>query len=295
MDMRQALMLFTLAHALGYYYLSSFKADRKAVRLVPELLLYILAVTLVFSPVLDGNNWLYALTIVVFHIVVTPVVYLVSRRGGRARYISFIIVEAVRMTGFTVMAFVYSVRWGAFEPWRDVRFLLMEYALDFDQVLSYAFAFVVLLRPVNIVVRSLLSLVDGGDEEEQEDGGRCRLSVGPLVGIVERMFGRPRLVDRLRHRLLRQVRPLLPGDQGRCGLRTAAVHRLDPQRIRSDPRGVHSTPVLLRRRLPRACHLAHRGVMTCPCGHHLVVRVNVLVKTAPSSSLIVTVTGISCP
>lgn len=188
MDMRQALMLFTLAHALGYYYLSSFKADRKAVRLVPELLLYILAVTLVFSPVLDGNNWLYALTIVVFHLVVTPVVYLVSRRGGRARYISFIIVEAVRMTGFTVMAFVYSVRWGAFEPWRDVRFLLMEYALDFDQVLSYAFAFVVLLRPVNIVVRSLLSLIDGGDEEEQEDGGRRRLSVGPLVGIVERMF-----------------------------------------------------------------------------------------------------------
>ena len=232
MDMRQALMLFTLAHALGYYYLSSFKADRKAVRLAPELLLYILAVTLVFSPVLDGNNWLYALTIVVFHLVVTPVVYLVSRRGGRARYVTFIIVEAVRMTGFTVMAFVYSVRWGAFEPWRDVRFLLMEYALDFDQVLSYAFAFVVLLRPVNIVVRSLLSLVDGGDEEEQEDGGRRRL------------------VDRLRHRLLRQVRPLLPGDQGRCGLRTAAVHRLDPQRISRDPRGVHRTAVLLRKNSP---------------------------------------------
>ena len=232
MDMRQALMLFTLAHALGYYYLSSFKADRKAVRLAPELLLYILAVTLVFSPVLDGNNWLYALTIVVFHIVVTPVVYLVSRRGGRARYISFIIVEAVRMTGFTVMAFVYSVRWGAFEPWRDVRFLLMEYALDFDQVLSYAFAFVVLLRPVNIVVRSLLSLVDGGDEEELEDGGRRRLSVGPLVGIVERMFYFAMAVH---------------GSWIAFAIVFFAKCAL---RLRRDTRGVHGTPVLLRKDSP---------------------------------------------
>lgn len=186
MDMRQALMLFTLAHALGYYYLSSFKPARKAVRLIPELLLYTLTVALVFSPVLDGNNYLYALAIVLFHFIVAPVCFAASRT--RARYVVFILTEVVRMTGFTVMAFIYSVRWGAFEPWRDIRFLLMEYALDFNQVLSYAFAFVVLLRPVNIVVRSLLALFDGGDEAVQEEGGRRRLSVGPLVGIVERMF-----------------------------------------------------------------------------------------------------------
>lgn len=46
--MRQAFMLFVSAHVLGFYYFSSFRKDRSALCLIPELVLYVLAVVLVF-------------------------------------------------------------------------------------------------------------------------------------------------------------------------------------------------------------------------------------------------------
>lgn len=182
MDMRQAFMLFTLAHCLGFYYFSSFKQMRSWARLIPELILYCLAVVLVFLPVLDGNNFLYALTIVVFHILVSPLLWLVTRRSttGKARSAVFFTVELVRITGFAVMAFFFSVRWGSFEPWREVRFFLVEAGLDYNQVLAALFTVVLVIRPANIIVKKVLAIPD----EECE----VRHFSGAATGIIERLF-----------------------------------------------------------------------------------------------------------
>lgn len=183
MDLRQAFMLFTLAHAVGYYHLSSFKVDRRPWRLVVEILLYILAVALVFAPVLDGNNYLYALTIIVFHLVTAPLAYILGRvvHSSRARSILFFTVEGVTLAGFLVMAFFYSVRWGAFVPWRQVRFLLSSFGFSYEQVLAWAFCLSIALRPANIVVKKVLAAI--GEEGEAEEG---HIS-GAAVGVIERL------------------------------------------------------------------------------------------------------------
>lgn len=177
-------MLFTFAHALGSYYFSSFKSDRNALRLLPELLLYVVVVTLAFAPVLDGNNWLYGATLVLFHIVTAPLVFLVMRKlkSGKARSVFFLSFEAFRLLGFATMAFFHSVRWGAFEPWREVRFFLVECGLDYNQVLAWAFSLTLLLRPANVITRSVIhSLYHEEGEEERKTSGWA-------VGIIERIF-----------------------------------------------------------------------------------------------------------
>lgn len=183
MDLRQAFMLFTLAHAVGYYHLSSFKVDRRPWRLVVELILYILATALVFAPVLDGNNFLYALTIIVFHLVTAPLSYILGRvvHSSRVRSVLFFTVEGVTLAGFLVMAFFYSVRWGAFVPWRQVRFLLSSFGFSYDQVLAWAFCLAIALRPANIVIKKVLAAI--GEEGEVEED---HIS-GAAVGIIERL------------------------------------------------------------------------------------------------------------
>ena len=182
MEMRQAFMLFVFAHTLGYYYLSSFRSGRSVLRLAVELLLYIAATAVVFLPVLDGNNYLYALAIIVFHISADILLYIVSRRlsDPRGRAAAFLSVEAVRLAGFAVMAFFYGVRWGFFEPWREVHFFLSAMDLDYSQVLAWLFAALVLIRPVNILVKKVLSLTCGCGPEGRH--------YGALTGAVERIL-----------------------------------------------------------------------------------------------------------
>lgn len=201
--MRQAFMLFTLAHAVGFYWLSSFRSDRKLWRLVVEILLYTVAVALVFAPVLDGNNYLYALVLVVFHLIVAPVDYFAMRHisSAKARAVLFFAIELFTLAGFAVMAFFHAVRWGAFEPWREVRFLLSSLDLDYSQVLAWAFALAIALRPAGVLIRKILDAVeiwkdegaqpgDGGSGEgadEVADTLAQRHLSGAAVGCIERL------------------------------------------------------------------------------------------------------------
>ena len=176
-------MLFVSAHVLGFYYFSSFRKDRSALRLIPELVLYVFAVALVFSPVLDGNNYLYALTIILFHLITAPVVFFVTKKAEKERTGSlvFVITELAGLAGYAAMAFFYSVRWGSFEPWRPVRFFLAEAGLNFNQVLSWVFAALVLIRPVNILIRKLNVFAAEGETEHRHVSGA-------FTGVVERLL-----------------------------------------------------------------------------------------------------------
>lgn len=183
MDMRQAFMLFLCAHAFGFYYFSSFREGKKFWRLIPEFLIYTIALALVFAPVLDGNNYLYALSILILHLLLSVIYFFTAGRSGneKVRDTVFVIFEILKIAAFAALAFLHSVRWGSFEPWRQVRFFLDRFALDYNQVLSFAFALVLIMRPANVIIRKLLSLIEEGQNENT--GYR-----GSVTGIIERLL-----------------------------------------------------------------------------------------------------------
>ncbi len=183
MDMRQAFMLFLCAHAFGFYYFSSFREGKKFRRLIPEFLIYTIALALVFAPVLDGNNYLYALSILILHLLLSVIYFFTAGRSGneKVRDTVFVIFEILKIAAFAALAFLHSVRWGSFEPWRQVRFFLDRFALDYNQVLSFAFTLVLIMRPANVIIRKLLSLMEEGQNENT--GYR-----GSVTGIIERLL-----------------------------------------------------------------------------------------------------------
>ena len=183
MDMRQAFMLFLCAHAFGFYYFSSFREGKKFWRLIPEFLIYTIALAMVFAPVLDGNNYLYALSILILHLLLSVIYFFTAGRSGneKVRDTVFVIFEILKIAAFAALAFLHSVRWGSFEPWRQVRFFLDRFALDYNQVLSFAFALVLIIRPANVIIRKLLSLMEEGQNENT--GYR-----GSVTGIIERLL-----------------------------------------------------------------------------------------------------------
>ena len=183
MDMRQAFMLFLCAHAFAFYYFSSFGQGKKPWRLIIEFLIYTIAIALVFSPVLDGNNYLYALSILILHLLLSVIYFFTAGRSGneKVRDTVFVIFEILKIAAFAALAFLHSVRWGSFEPWRQVRFFLDRFALDYNQVLSFAFTLVLIIRPANVIIRKLLSLIEEGQNEN------TRYS-GSVIGIIERLL-----------------------------------------------------------------------------------------------------------
>lgn len=176
-------MLFLCAHAFGFYYFSSFREGKKFWRLIPEFLIYTIALALVFAPVLDGNNYLYALSILILHLLLSVIYFFTAGRSGneKVRDTVFVIFEILKIAAFAALAFLHSVRWGSFEPWRQVRFFLDRFALDYNQVLSFAFALVLIMRPANVIIRKLLSLMEEGQNENT--GYR-----GSVTGIIERLL-----------------------------------------------------------------------------------------------------------
>lgn len=176
-------MLFLCAHAFGFYYFSSFREGKKFWRLIPEFLIYTIALALVFAPVLDGNNYLYALSILILHLLLSVIYFFTAGRSGneKVRDTVFVIFEILKIAAFAALAFLHSVRWGSFEPWRQVRFFLDRFALDYNQVLSFAFALVLIMRPANVIIRKLLSLIEEGQNENT--GYR-----GSVTGIIERLL-----------------------------------------------------------------------------------------------------------
>ena len=176
-------MLFLCAHAFGFYYFSSFREGKKFWRLIPEFLIYTIALALVFAPVLDGNNYLYALSILILHLLLSVIYFFTAGRSGneKVRDTVFVIFELLKIAAFAALAFLHSVRWGSFEPWRQVRFFLDRFALDYNQVLSFAFALVLIIRPANVIIRKLLSLIEEGQNENT--GYR-----GSVTGIIERLL-----------------------------------------------------------------------------------------------------------
>lgn len=176
-------MLFLCAHAFGFYYFSSFREGKKFRRLIPEFLIYTIALALVFAPVLDGNNYLYALSILILHLLLSVIYFFTAGRSGneKVRDTVFVIFEILKIAAFAALAFLHSVRWGSFEPWRQVRFFLDRFALDYNQVLSFAFTLVLIMRPANVIIRKLLSLMEEGQNENT--GYR-----GSVTGIIERLL-----------------------------------------------------------------------------------------------------------
>ena len=176
-------MLFLCAHAFGFYYFSSFREGKKFWRLIPEFLIYTIALALVFAPVLDGNNYLYALSILILHLLLSVIYFFTAGRSGneKVRDTVFVIFEILKIAAFAALAFLHSVRWGSFEPWRQVRFFLDRFALDYNQVLSFAFSLVLIMRPANVIIRKLLSLMEEGQNENT--GYR-----GSVTGIIERLL-----------------------------------------------------------------------------------------------------------
>ena len=176
-------MLFLCAHAFGFYYFSSFREGKKFWRLIPEFLIYTIALALVFAPVLDGNNYLYALSILILHLLLSLIYFFTAGRSGneKVRDTVFVIFEILKIAAFAALAFLHSVRWGSFEPWRQVRFFLDRFALDYNQVLSFAFTLVLIMRPANVIIRKLLSLIKEGQNENT--GYR-----GSVTGIIERLL-----------------------------------------------------------------------------------------------------------
>ena len=176
-------MLFLCAHAFGFYYFSSFREGKKFRRLIPEFLIYTIALALVFAPVLDGNNYLYALSILILHLLLSVIYFFTAGRSGneKVRDTVFVIFEILKIAAFAALAFLHSVRWGSFEPWRQVRFFLDRFALDYNQVLSFAFSLVLIIRPANVIIRKLLSLIEEGQNENT--GYR-----GSVTGIIERLL-----------------------------------------------------------------------------------------------------------
>ena len=176
-------MLFLCAHAFGFYYFSSFREGKKFWRLIPEFLIYTIALAMVFAPVLDGNNYLYALSILILHLLLSVIYFFTAGRSGneKVRDTVFVIFEILKIAAFAALAFLHSVRWGSFEPWRQVRFFLDRFALDYNQVLSFAFSLVLIIRPANVIIRKLLSLIEEGQNENT--GYR-----GSVTGIIERLL-----------------------------------------------------------------------------------------------------------
>ena len=213
MDMRQAFMLFLCAHAFGFYYFSSFREGKKFWRLIPEFLIYTIALALVFAPVLDGNNYLYALSILILHLLLSVIYFFTAGRSGneKVRDTVFVIFEILKIAAFAALAFLHSVRWGSFEPWRQVRFFLDRFALDYNQVLSFAFTLVLIIRPANVIIRKLLSLIEEGQNENRK--------------AAVRIFHFLRFMAFFRHFLLRKMCSFLPCHKEKGRLRNEALHR----------------------------------------------------------------------
>lgn len=176
-------MLFALAHGLGFHILSSSKPERKAWRLAVEILLYVLAVAVVFSPILDQVTIIYAGLLCAAHLVLAVTLYIVMRlvKSDKGRAIAFYTEEVLMFIIMSALAFLYTVRWEYFEPWREVRFFLDAYGLEWQQVTAFFFIVVYITRPSNRFVRILLPALD------TEEEGRPRIP-GWIVGAVERLF-----------------------------------------------------------------------------------------------------------
>lgn len=177
-------MLSALAHGLGFHILSSSKPGRPVWRLAIEILLYVLAVALTYAPVLDQVTIIYAGLQCAAHLVLAVVLYIIMRlvKSHKGRAIAFYGEEALMFIIMSVLAFLYTVRWEYFEPWREVRFFLDAYGLEWQQVTAFLFMVVYITRPANRFVRILLPALDADEEE-----GRPRIP-GWIVGTVERAF-----------------------------------------------------------------------------------------------------------
>lgn len=202
METRLSLMLFLTAHCLGSWWAPRAKKPSWRSSLL-SLLWYVLGVALAFAPCLDGNNINYALAMIALRIVLLFPRTIAEKKAksGRARRNTAVAFEAFSLLFILALAYVHSVRWGYLEPWRSVRFLLDNFALDWSQVLAFGFIVLTLARPANRLVRAFMPVEETGGECEMEEtageeeipaelGEKAEKKKGPgwLVGVLERLL-----------------------------------------------------------------------------------------------------------
>lgn len=158
MDMRLAVILFITAHALGSYYFPERVRDGSVWGLLSSFVFYALSILLIFAAALDQILFLYALTLLLFHILVDIPFYFMRRRWseGTSYRILFFSEEVLHGAFLTFIAFIYSTRWSSPTPWRSVRTFLNQASLDYSQVLSALCLFLLILLPAGKVIRMCL-------------------------------------------------------------------------------------------------------------------------------------------
>lgn len=179
MDMRLTLILFIAAHALGFYYFPSVVRDGSIWGFLSGIVFYMLSILLVFAPALDFILFLYAMTLLLFHLLAElPFTFLRRRwKGGVPFRIFFFAEEILHLVFFAVLAYIYSARWTSPSPWRSVRAFLNQAALDYSQVLSFICLVILLLLPAIRLIRMLLPDV-------KED----RVPISGFAGCAERLL-----------------------------------------------------------------------------------------------------------
>lgn len=179
MDMRLTLILFIAAHALGFYYFPSKVRDAGIGGFLSSFVFYVISVLLVFAAALDFVLFLYALTLILFHLLAEIPFTLLRRRWGSGipGRIIFFAEELLHGAFFAFIAYIYSARWTSPQPWRSVRAFLNQASLDYSQVLSFFCLVILLLLPLSRIIRMLLPC----DKEE-------RLPLSGTAGCAERLL-----------------------------------------------------------------------------------------------------------
>ena len=139
MGMRLTFILFLSAHLLGSFYFPLMVRDGGVGGYVSSLVFYVLAVFLLFAPTLDNILFFYALTLILFHIIVDLSFSFLRRRfvNSLQKAVFFFSEEAIHLLFFAVLSYIYSARWTSPTPWRSVRSFLNQASLDYSQVLSF--------------------------------------------------------------------------------------------------------------------------------------------------------------
>lgn len=179
MDMRLTLILFIAAHALGFYYFPSKVRDGSIWGFLSSFVFYAISVLLVFASALDFILFLYALTLILFHLV-AEIPFTLSRRkwtGDISCRVFFFAEELLHYVFFTFLAYIYSMRWDSPQPWRSIRAFLNQASLDYSQVLSFLCLVLLLILPACKVIRMLLP-----------EGREEKVSMTAVSGCLERLL-----------------------------------------------------------------------------------------------------------
>ena len=157
MDMRLTFILFLSAHLLGFFYFPLKVRDGGVGGYISSFAFYALAVFLLFAPTLDNILFFYALTLILFHILLDLPFFFLRRRfvNPLQKAIFFFSEEALHLIFFSILSYIYSARWTSPTPWRGVRSFLNQASLDYSQVLSFI-ALLLLLFAVSSRIISLI-------------------------------------------------------------------------------------------------------------------------------------------